>query len=446
MINNDGICFDINIVNNLNIKIKDDLMIGKGAYGNVFYIGELNGKKCVIKISLTEDNNNKYEIENYFYIKYESNSSCIKSLPSVLYIGKTENKLDSKKYDYIILEYVGVYNLCKIFNNIFNPKSDASYIVNILYNCLYIQLRSIHKTNIVYRDISPANIVISDMITSFLMKKYFSFNNDIQSELYKCIPQNITIEDIINKFIDKKYDELVKFVDAGIFCDLDVIDNINKYDADNIFICGNFYEFDDLDGLFGSTIEYTSPFCIFDFSSLICKIENKSNIRKLIKNLLKLSDIWSLNIVFTIYLFNIVTKNNYHGYINNQLSDSPIIYANNLNNNTFLRMPFYFSSNTFCLSRNLEYVLNFNFSGPEIEIIKIQRTLKHCLDKIIGFVNYLVINSVKQKWRYFVKHDSDTILDIYEKSELCLSEINVGFVEFHEKMRDFFLELNRCKE
>jgi serine/threonine protein kinase len=446
MINTDsGVLFNIDIMNNINIIIKENMLIGKGSYGEVYYIGEFKSKKCIVKLSQTYKHNNEYEIENYFYKKYEFHTSDINGLPLALYIGKTENKLNSKKYDYIILEYVGIYNLCKIFNNIFKPETDVKHLINILYNSLYTQLTSIHKTQIVCRDISPSNIVISDMVTSFLLKKCFAFYKDIPYEIYKNIPLDITIENIIDKYNNNKYDELVRFVDAGIFCDLDVIDAINKYDNKNELLCGCFDEFDELDGLFGSTVEYTSPFCIFNFSSLIYKMENKTNIKNLIKNLLKMADIWSLNLVFLTYLYHIVTKNIYYGNIKRQLKSSPIMYTNKLNENIFLRMPFYFSGGKFFLSVDLEYIMNFDFSESNAEFIELQQTIKHCLNSIISFVNDLISKSKSEKWRYFVESDDDTILNIYENSKNCLNEMNNGILEFDEKMKEILLEHNKCK-
>jgi hypothetical protein len=311
-----NINIDINIIINneiINIKLNENFKIGEGEYGNVYYLKIKSGEHCIIKLSKNIINN--FSLENYIYYKYHKSQNNIDSLPKCYGSGKTINKYDNKEYNYIIVQYAGYITLKKFMELIILSKKiitqEIIRIIDIIYTTGLIFIRSLHDHNIICRDIKHENIIVSDYILSY----YINYIDDtliqhIPNYILNIIPQNVTYNNIIDFFILKNYSNLIKFIDAGLFCDLNILSDHDKYNKYDDKCNSDFCNFEPFDSLFATTMPFLSPFAIFNLSSIINfnPIEYKKHMVNIIKYSMKLSDIWSYNIIFIIF---------YHSFIDN---------------------------------------------------------------------------------------------------------------------------------
>ncbi len=350
---------NVNILNNeATVKLFNSDKIGSGSYGSVYFIHKnnisiqnkyvLQGCNFVIKIFCNQED---IINEEYFYKIYQRrNNGKIKSLPCCYGCGVTFDKNTNEKFYYIILEYIGCLTLKNVFNIMTNFKkelsshaSDINELVKILYSICLEYCDSLHKINLVGRDIKPENIIVSDNICSYLISILGReiMNKFIFENLFYVIPLEISIKEIINLYKTEKYENILRFVDVGLFGDIGVIcsdNNYNKYSKYNKYFFSHFIDFEPFDGLFVSTVTYLSPFSIFNLSSLINSYgftSKKEYINILIK-FLKLSDYWIINVLFAFYFCDIF--NNINGnYIENLKNEESCIkkYCKNKNNKTY---------------------------------------------------------------------------------------------------------------
>ena len=446
LVNNNKLLFDINVLNDtINLKIYENSFVGKGAYGHVYYIDKINDLQCVIKIGQTDRNSfnfNYYETEAYFYCKYNSSENNTNCLPKLIDLGKTKNKVNAVYYDYLILEYVGALNLNTLFNNVICPSESDRCVMKILYNSAFINLSSIHSHNIIYRDISPNNLVISNDVAKYFTETNSFLKYKISQNISPHIEGNYKFEDIVSKYFNDKHNELIKFIDAGLCCDIDQINydsEKNIIDNFNDLFCCVYDEFDELDGMFCSIIEYCSPFCLFNFSSILKNdtLRKDPATKLLISNLLKISDIWSFNIIFSINLYNILRKGCYYFYtINKKKLANPRIYGKKLSANTFIRMPF--SCNEYMyLSNELMFVEKFNFSDEYKDNYEdLRNHIMSMLNKILSFINSIISISEQNKWRFLISFSKDNIIHLSNYSSICLQELQQTGKKYHEKIKN----------
>lgn len=314
--------------NNILIKLFAADKIGEGSYGTVYFLHKNNISlidkdllpdcNFVVKISKNQEDISN---EEYFYNKYYLGSnSKFKILPHCFGSGIAFDENTGYEYNYIILEYVGCLTLKKVFtiftcykNELKDHVSEVNEIIKILYMICLEFCDSLHKMNLVCRDIKPENIIVNDKICSYLITllgtnnmKKFIFDN-----LLYIIPKEITINKIIDLYTNENYDNILKFVDVGLFGDINIIYSDNNCDIYNKNFRLNFANFEPFDGLFVSTVTYLSPFSIFNLSSLInrCDFEMKRDFIIIISMFLKLSDLWIVNIMFAYYFCDIFNNN-----------------------------------------------------------------------------------------------------------------------------------------
>jgi hypothetical protein len=455
---NNKIIYDINIFNyQHNVKIKNNHFIGKGSYGNVYYIGQVNDINSIIKISPSNNTNNAYDQDFYFFNKYHNSNVSEKNigLPFLIDHGKTINKIDNKPYDYIILEYVGIKNLFHILATKISHTEEI-VLFQIIFMCLYQHLLSFHLSSLVYRDVSPSNMVLSDVVTSFLMDNRSLLHSEINnchSHLKETIYRKTSLKNICEEYINKLYGNIVKFVDGGLFGDIDYINNTEQYEHNNCYLQGDFYEFDKVDGMFGCTMRYVSPFCIFNFSSLIKQynnIELSKNIRNLVKNMLFLADFWSLCIVYTTHLHDTNKPINiYNSIISMKLQKLQYFEYKNTKSTscferTFKDIPFKVEKiNNYYqirLVNELDNILN-----KETELIyngyyNLRNTVSQILNAIISFVNLILLKTKKNEFKHEVTPDEDTINELYQKSEDVLHIVKCAFDTFNNTLQNNIID------
>lgn len=451
---NINIIFDLSILNEeQNIKIKQESFIGKGTYGDVYYIGKISNIDCIIKICKSISNKNQYEQDAYFYRKYHSENKgnliniMNSSLPFLLNLGKTKNKIDGLFYDYLIIEYVGVNNL---YNALKTKVVDfeEKLVYKLIFYCIYNHLLSFHQKNLIYRDVSPGNIVISDKITSLFMNKSYRFNDNLNDKLINIIPKNIGLKDILQDFIDGSYSSLIKFVDGGLFGDFDYIYNTDKYDKKSLLFLGIYDEFNLLDGMFSSTLLYISPFCMFNLSSIINIYDDQiltQNIKNMIFNILKLSDIWNLLIFYTIHLHDTNGVSNiYQVYAKGRQKRNPLNfskYDNGTNENTLLNMPFYINKNNEVkLVKELEMTLNSMTQIINKEYFDIRNKIAMMINEIISFVNLLLSRSNKETVRYYINFDKEFVQKLLDESTQKLNYINSIMNSYRDSLKNEIIE------
>jgi hypothetical protein len=442
---NSKILFDIFILDKKhNIKIKENALLGKGTYGKVYYIWNIDGIQCVIKIikncnNDNSDSDNEYKSEIHFYKKYESSSFNKKSLPKLIDYGKAQNSIDSKIYDYIVLEYVGILSFNKILQNLIHMDDDERLLIKIIYQCIYIHLTSFHMSKMVFRDVTPSNIVVSDKITSFFMQKYFVFSNLIPYNMAKIVFKEMTIAEIIDDYKNKKYDEIVRFVDAGMFCDLDKLNNMEKYDKNDELFSGNFTDFSELDGMFSSTLRYVSPFCMLNLSSIIQNYDDSELLifsKIIVEIALKLADIWSLNIMFLIHFYDITNpRENYEKIVLQKLKINRYNLSKFLPEDIFHNMPFKTSQNKLFIVRELFPYTNPNYLNNH-QYLDLHNIVVNSLNNIIDLVNNIISMSKINKFQYILNGDKAIIPIVYNMISECEKNIKdniCGFIENYSK-------------
>lgn len=443
--NIDNLIYDFDVFDGkLNILIGEKYFIGKGSYGKVYYVGNIEGKKCVIKIAKSDENFNEFEQDVYFYKKYYSTKSSNlinnddRSLPFLLDFGKAKNKLDNNYYDYMILEYVGINNLYYVLKTKVVDKEEK-IIFKMIFNCLYNHLLSFHKSNLVYRDVSPANIVLSDEVISLLINKNLRYREKINENLIGLIPKNEQINNIMENYIHQSYGKIVKFVDGGMFGDLDFVYKNDIYDKSNYLFFGDFIEFNMIDGMFSSTLQYISPFCLFNLSSIVnnCKKgQVGENIKLLIINTLKLADIWSLCIGYIIHLHDTNNTNLlYQVKVNSKSKKVPKTYSkyglNGTTENTLNSMPFYvLYDNNILLVKELAEILDTNTKLFNEEYNSLRECISTIINEILVFANIILHYSTKKVVKYVLHFDENIIDILYQESIKKLILIHNAMIKY----------------
>ena len=195
------------------VVLENNYILGKGCYGTVYYHCFSDIGKCAIKLSHV----NKFDYENYIYYKYHKANEMNCCLPKCHSSGSSKNKIDDKYYYYIILEYCGYFNLKSYMDIISNNVSscDLLMITKILYLAGLKCLDSLHKHNIICRDLKLENIVISDNILAFIISK---IDKNIVSFIPKhimdlIIDTDVNLNNIFQDLKNNNLNNIMKFID-----------------------------------------------------------------------------------------------------------------------------------------------------------------------------------------------------------------------------------------
>lgn len=307
---------DIFINNELtNIKLDQDAKIGEGKYGHVFYFQTKSNGPCIIKISKCEGGD--FSFENYIYYKYHKSPQKINSIPECYGSGGVTNKCDNKEYNYIILQYAGFITFKKFMELIIlskkNINNEMKEIIRIIYATGLKFIKSLHDHDIVCRDIKHDNIIVSDYLLSYYIN---NINGDITqhipSYIINNIPVKVTYSDITDYYVSSKHKNIIQFIDVGLFCDLNILTEKKEFDKNDDKCNADFCDLDPFDPLFAATMPFISPFAIFNLSSIINtrQIEHKRYMIDIIKCTMKMSDLWSYNVIFVYFFYNFI--GNYH--------------------------------------------------------------------------------------------------------------------------------------
>lgn len=428
----DMIIFNIQLLDNENPTIiKLNSYIGKGNYGGVYYIGKIKNINCVIKLTKKkEEKINEYENEYHFYKKFHSNSNSninnnniyLSPIPRAIGIGYGLNEIDNIIYDYIIIEYVGFFSLKNILDSIINIKytsEEELEILNNIYKILQQNLKILHKSNIILRDITPSNIVVNDIVGYYFAKKYYKLASTLNSEMGKICNCETSYEEIINF---SKNNNIVQFIDLGLAFDSEIMLN-NNFTKTHPYTYCIYNELKGLECLFVCTLTYMSPFCMINLSELL-KINDSLICKKMVYYILLLSDIWSLNIIFLIYIHDVlITTSKYVFETRKKLIKFPIKYNYNLTSNTFSWMPF-------IINTNFELKDELNFENKDINYDNTKKThnyIKNTINNILNFANFIKNETKKETKKYSIyclEYDENTIEKIKNKITETFSNIN----------------------
>jgi serine/threonine protein kinase len=306
--------FDIDVyINNILIKLNLNkyMKLGKGTYGTVYFFRHQK-HNYAIKLSEYYHPNENFAFEKHIYSNYHKSKHKINGIPKCYYSGKTINKYNKKSYNYIILDYAGLLTLGQFSKIIFAEKlqndSEIKHIIKLIYATGLIIINSLHNKNIICRDIKLDNIIVSDHILSYLITrlKVNALRSSIPQFIREILPYNTTYKDINTFFLNKNYKNIIQFIDTGLFCDLTELHSTPTFDINHDKWYSNFQNMDPFDPLFASNINYLFPMAIFNFSSIVnhYDAENKTKLKNIIKNLLKLSDHWSYSIIFVTFFYS----------------------------------------------------------------------------------------------------------------------------------------------
>lgn len=416
--------YDIRIFNNTDVKLYSDFYLGHGSYGKVYYIGKNNNIDCVVKISNSEYNNNQYKYETHFYTKYKKMCDN-NALPEVLHYGTSMNKINGKKYDYIVIECVGLLTLSSILKICYKFDDEDKKIIQIIYKTLFIQLKSIHKTNIAFRDITVKNIVLSNNLSSYFADKYQIFKKKINTRLYDIIHIDTKYDDICKFYEDKNYNKICSFVDVGLACDLDHVKEMKGYyNKKNPFVCGLFDDYRGFETLFSSTIINVSPFFNINISDMISKYNSKNHeINELINDniitSLKVSDIWSFTIIFLTYFHDITFDKSLSTKICSKLQKHPRKININVSENLLHYIPYDFTPH-FALKEDLLFEIN-----DDVFFYTIKKTL----DCVIEFCNNMNTSGILHgKLLYILNYDEAKIKSFNEGIKKIYTDINTHII------------------
>ena len=437
----DGIVHDIKVLGNrYDLKIQNKYFIGKGSYGKVYYIGNMrldgfatrpsadegaNGSRsCVIKITPSCDpKTNEYYNDFYFYKKYDSKPKIYKSLPLLIEMGKTYDAVSRAMVDYMIMEYVGIKNLYEIFRTR-TIKPEEKILFKMIYVCIHKHISAFHNMNFIYRDVSPANVVLSDKVTSFLMENNNALFNGLNTNMRDVVFRETTLKDIAEDYVNGSYGNIVRFVDAGLFGDLEHIYKADQYNKLDMLFFGNFPEFQNYDCMFICTLQYISPFHMFNLSSMIQKYDDPelSSISKnTVSHILKLSDIWSICIMFLIHLHDTNTHGpTYQSIVNSNIS-----------------RPFVVEDNKIKLNINLSAILNKDLYHEDYSVL--QDNIVTVLGEILSLANGILSKSTKDGHVYKLVYNEEIINELSKSSIEKLLIIKDTIDEFDKQLIESLL-------
>jgi serine/threonine protein kinase len=302
------------------IQFNEKTKLGEGQYGYVYFLSQnnfdndINNNKYVIKIS--KDEFDDFSFENYIYYKYHKSTEKIKCIPECIVSGKTINMITGKKHNYLILTYAGFLTFKNFISLLVVNKnclfSEITNIIKIIYSTGLHFIKSLHNHNIICRDLKPENIIVSDYLLYYLMDKIGidKLQKYIPSFILNIIKNinHVSYQNIYDFYTSQKYENIIQFIDVGLFCDINVLTHDQIYSKKNEKCYAEFYNFDPFDSLFATTMSFLSPFALFNFSSLINNFSNddKKDFIHIIKTLMKLSDYWSFNIVFIYFFYSFI--------------------------------------------------------------------------------------------------------------------------------------------
>lgn len=420
------IVHDIKVLDNrYDLRIKNKYFIGKGSYGKVYYIGEITNVNCVIKITPSCDSKtNEYYNDFYFYNKYNSKPKIYKSLPLLIEMGKTYDTVSRTFVDYMIIEYAGIKNLYEIFKTRI-VKTEEKILFKMIYVCIHKHITAFHSMNFIYRDVSPANVVLNDKVTSFLMEKNNTLFNGLNPNMRDVVFRETPLNDIAEDYVSGSYGNIVKFVDAGLFGDLEHIYKADRYNKLDTLFFGNFPELENYDSIFICTFQYISPFYMFNLSSMIQKYEDpelSSVAKSTIGHILKLSDIWSICIMFLIHLHD----TNTHGP-----TYQTIVNSSNINR------PFIVEDNKIKLNTNLSAILNKDLY--HIEYNELRDNIITILGEILSLANEILSRSTKDRYVYKLVYNGEIINELFKSSIGKLLIIKDTIDEFDKQLIESLL-------
>lgn len=172
------------------MKFKKIRVLGKGSYGIVYLIKDLN-------------TNEKYALKKISYTKdYKNTMNELKILKMVNseYIIKIKEYFRKGDYLYIIMEYAPFgdlheyINIRKLANKKIKPENIKKIICSIVYG-----LKDLHDKKIIHRDIKPSNILIcKDMkikLTDFGISKIVGNQHAVYTKIgtpYYMSPEILT--------------------------------------------------------------------------------------------------------------------------------------------------------------------------------------------------------------------------------------------------------------
>jgi serine/threonine protein kinase len=390
-------------------------LIGTGSHGKVCYLGEINNIKMAIKVS-----SDSLSTEKYFYDK----SKGANALPNLYAYGKFYND-NSAELEYVVMEYVGMMSLTRLFNILKNSIDDEdAMIIKMIYYSLYYHTKALHTKNVAFRDMSPNNVVISDKLLSYFAHKYYSVGSSITKNFTHLIQKNVTYESILRDFFDKKYSNIARFVDTGMMCDLDEFDNIQMYNEKNVKIYGYFSDFMDMDSLFSSTPHYISPFVLLNISSSLykCQPDNlKTYARINIKRCLRIADFWGLNLIFYVFMYNVMNPVKTHEHLIACRRDAIRKTGTYHEKYELFAFESKISPKGIYMRDELvrfEYVVSLQFVSLKQNIVNIFRLL-------IQTVNNISMNGLKYTKRVHIDFSSEKVME-YVHDELQTLEIYIS--------------------
>jgi hypothetical protein len=252
------------------------------------------------------------------------------------------------------------------------------------------------------------------------MNKNFKLCDEINKNIISPVHQKITSEDfenIVADYINESYGNIVKFVDAGMFGDLDYIYKTDKYNPKTYMFNGEFNGFENLDGMFASTLNYISPFCIFNLSSCIKNYNNdiiSLQAKNMISTILKISDIWNLCIIYAIHFHDTNDFNsfNYNAVINIKKK-----------NKIYCEMPFTINNNNICLRNELNKIMDKNFELTNKKYTEFRNLVSCVLDAILNLSNKILSKSTEKNNQFFLDFNDELINQFHFESSTSLVTI-----------------------
>ena len=141
--------------------------IGKGGFGNVFLVEEINtNKEFAIKISLKENckstNNEIRILKRFSDIKKENKAEEKSGIIDMIenFKVKTKTKRGEELLTYIVLEYMKKGNLLYYFNGI--KKTISERKAKYLFLKILKGVQEIHKAGFCHLDLKLSNILLDD--------------------------------------------------------------------------------------------------------------------------------------------------------------------------------------------------------------------------------------------------------------------------------------------
>jgi hypothetical protein len=222
---------------------------------------------------------------------------------------------------------------------------------------------------------------------------------------------------MIYSFRKKRYGDIVKFIDLGLAGNIKYLFEMNEYDPNNFMFYGNFYdESKGQDGIFVGRDTTISPFCKFNFSSIINSKENDEGnnnevlllLKNILDNCLVMSDFWGLCVSFAIKLYDTT------GIITNN-------YMNDIKGRSIL--PFKIENNKIKLRNQLAIFFGEELTGNNVYFEDLRKNILLVLENILEYSNKLLKNSREFNRRYQLNFNKETIIYLYRECTTTICKI-----------------------